>query len=970
MDCKTKNMSMFFVHAISFLLLAVVALINGCAGVKTDTMPNDLNAHENSMVLSIDVAEQKSASTVIIQGNHPLTYTSVKQPFPMAVIIYLPNTSLNNFTVPEIFENEIISSISVFEPSDDQFVSRVEIALNEDVPYDIDTENNALMISFLKKGGIENSEKSVFPKEENLIEKQGDEVISGEIQKPLSEKEPVADSDALIIDDNDNQDVPENNVIADEDIHDVPKSSEIGDPEKNVISSIDVASFGGDFVIYVLADFPVDQYKTFTLKNTEEMPARIVVDMFNLSSPYEDENIISVNQQEVEQIRHRGYTDKVRLVVDTHDEYLSTYTAKPVEQGFEIRIKKHLAKEESTIASPTAAAESRLRKAESKQMANLSSSVSAAVVNRIEFFGLPKGKSAIILGMTRQIQYEVEEHGDKKILLRLLNTSLPEHHKRPLITTRFESAVDRVLPIQTNSMKDTLVSIELRQMVSYEVDQKDNTVEIRLEASSVEPKALEKAELPPWKQVMTDTLEMENVLPVTLSEAEDDQAILKSADASVMDEDEIDQLTSPDKKYTGEKIALDFFETDIKNVFRILREVSGKNFAIDKDVTGTVTLTLEKPVPWDQVLDLILKMNQLGKVEENDIIRIARMATITQEEESRRAQLAAKAQARVQEIAVEPLITEYLVVNYSDAGKEILPHLEKIYTKERGTISVDSRTNTVIITDTAEKIRQARAMVQRLDLVTPQVIIEARIVEANSTFSRDIGIQWSTEGGIQNDDPEAGIGPQKGYNALGGTWGYDTAVNLPIATPAGALGFQFSRIFGTPLIIDAKLQAMESLGEGKIVSAPKVMTLNKKEAVIEQGRRIPYSYLDEDGTLTTEFVDANLSLRVTPHVTADDRISLRVQISKNEVVGFTEIFDQPIISTKEAETELLINDGETIVIGGILQSREQEGSSGIPGLSQVPVVKWLFKSTNKSLEKEELLIFLTPRIMRLEQKNI
>lgn len=650
--------------------------------------------------------------------------------------------------------------------------------------------------------------------------------------------------------------------------------------------------------------------------------------------------------------------------IDTYDQYLASFIAQPVENGLEISVRVPSAEKQMPVMA-AAAIEPEPMTAENEQTGQVS------VVNRIEFTGLPEGKSTVLLGTTHKIQYEVTETADKKIILNLRNTRLPEHRKRPLITTRFDSAVDRVLPIQTESMKDTIVSVELRQNVAYEIEQADNLLKINFAASTVPPKPLEEAQLPPWRKVIEETLELEKVpmptLSSTLSAVEEDQESLYPDDAMIS-EDEIGRLTRPADKYTGEKIALDFFETDIRNVFRILREVSGKNFAIDKDVTGTVTLTLERPVPWDQVLDLILRMNQLGKVEEGDIVRIARMATITQEEEARRAQIAAREQAKQQQIAVEPLMTEYISVNYSDARSEILPHLHNIATKERGSLSVDTRTNMIIMTDTAEKIRRAREIVQRLDMVTPQVIIEARIVEASSTFSKEIGISWSMEGGIQNDDPQAGTGPQRGYDFLGGTWGYDTAVNLPPASRAGSIGFQFSRIFGTPLVIDAKLSAMESLGEGKIVSAPKVMTLNNKKAVIKQGREVPYSVVSLEG-VNTEFKEVDLLLEVTPHVTPDDRVALRVKITKDEIAEFT-VDGIPSLSTKQAETELLINDGETIVIGGILQTTEQRTTRKVPALGNLPVLGWLFSAEASSTRKEELLIFLTPRIMRLEQKNI
>jgi len=587
---------------------------------------------------------------------------------------------------------------------------------------------------------------------------------------------------------------------------------------------------------------------------------------------------------------------------------------------------------------------------------------SAALVNRIEFFELPAGKSVVTVGTTLPVRYEIKEKPDRKIILKIFDTRLPENQKRPLIKTRFESAVDRVLPIQTTSMKDIILSVELREKVGYQMEQTDNLLQIRFDASSITPKPLDEARIPLWRQMAAETLGGLTLPEARISVEEATSAVLRSMLSETENPEIADVIvpTDPGKRYTGQKIALDFFETDIRNVFRIFREVSGKNFAIDWDVTGTVTLIIEQPVPWDQILDLILKMNQLGKLEEGDVVRIARMETITKEQQDRQDQIAARARLLEEEKAIEPLMTEYFMINYSEAEKDILPKLQLISTKERGILSVDTRTNMVIMTDTAEKIEHAREIIQRLDMVTPQVLIEARIVEVTSIFSREIGIQWGL-------DADANIS-----SSLGGIWGYDTGINLPVLDvkgPAGTLGFQFSRIFGTPLLIDARLSAIESTGEGKIISAPKVMTLNNKKALIKQGREIPYSIIGTDGMVQTNFKEVDLRLEVTPHVTPDDRVTLSVLITNDEVAEFS-VDGIPSIATKRAETELLVNDGETIVIGGILKSGDSEFSDSVPGLGKVPVLKWLFKRDRKTSSKEELLIFLTPRIMRLEQKNI
>jgi len=330
---------------------------------------------------------------------------------------------------------------------------------------------------------------------------------------------------------------------------------------------------------------------------------------------------------------------------------------------------------------------------------------------------------------------------------------------------------------------------------------------------------------------------------------------------------------------------------------------------------------------------------------------------------------------------MEPLITEYIPVNYSKAKAEIAPHIEKILTKDRGSVSVDDRTNMIIMTDTADKIKQGKDLIRKLDRVTPQVIIEARIVEASQSFSRLVGTQWEMAIGVTDAVSEMtgvtseaaglvtdriGVGKQKGYNELGGTYGFNTAMNFPIGDDYGSFGFNFVRVAGTPLLLNAKLQAMESQGEGKIISAPKIVTLDNKKAVIRQGLSYPYQTV-EDGEVNVEFKDVDLLLEVTPHVTPDNRISMTINITKNDLGAV--ISGEQSFTTKEAQTELLVNDGDTVVIGGIIKTTDRQSITGIPGLSKIPILGWFFKKEDKSIDKEELLIFITPRIVQLEQRT-
>jgi type IV pilus assembly protein PilQ len=475
--------------------------------------------------------------------------------------------------------------------------------------------------------------------------------------------------------------------------------------------------------------------------------------------------------------------------------------------------------------------------------------------------------------------------------------------------------------------------IELRESVPYFIEQTDNLLFFHFEASSISPKPLDKAKLPPWEKVITQTV--------------------AQTDPTELEIPEKKRFKTKMGKYTGEKIALNFFETDIKNVFRILMDVSGKNFAIDKDVSGKVTLSFDKPVPWDQVLDLVLKMNRLGMVYEGDIIRIATLKTLRDEEGEQQEMLAAVQKLKEQKKALSPLITEYISVSYANAKNDVAPHL--IPTQGRGSITVDGRNNQIIITDIAEKVKKAKEIIKKIDKVTPQVMIEARIVEATDTFTREIGTSWAISG-TRTD------------GSLGGVGSFDMSATNPPTTTLGAIGIQFSRLIGNTFqVVDARLAASESEGTVKIISAPKILTLDNKPAKIKQGLAYPYNKLDADGNTTTEFKDIALELEVTPHITPDDRVTMKIVIKNNEIGAV--INNQISFTTKEAYTELLVDDGDTIVIGGIRKTRKDVGEEGLPYLKNIPVLGWLFKTEKNEDTFDELLIFITPRVVQLTQIN-
>jgi type IV pilus assembly protein PilQ len=722
-----------------------------------------------------------------------------------------------------------------------------------------------------------------------------------------------------------------------------PLDAVAGFPPATVLKAVSVAPSKDGVVITVEADGTLRDYAAFTIG---ESP-RIVFDLPGIRSSYAGEQRTSPPSGPVQQVRHMAYPDKVRLVIDTQKPYLKKYSAEAVENGLIIRVGD----------SEVAAKGADLKLASAAPPATVKTTPAAAgssaLVNRVEFADEPAGKSAVIIGTTRPVQYDLEKVDAKRVNLRLLNTSVPEQHRRALITTRFESAVDRVTPGQGRN--ETVVAIDLRESVDYSAEQVGNVIRINFAASAVPPKPYESAEPPAWKTAAAPVAAADPVGgPVALKSAAG-----RPAPVAVKKTASVAESMSGDKVFTGEKIALDFYDTDIKNVFRILQEISGKNFAIDKNVTGKVTLALQRPVPWDQVLDLVLKMNQLGMVHEGSIIRIASLTTLQQEEKMRQAQLKAEQEVKKQEEEGEPLVTEYIPVNYSNAKTEVLPHLTNILTPNRGKATVDERNNQVIFTDIAEKVKQAKAIVNRIDRVTSQVVIEARVVEANSSFNREIGFDWGT---ITVEAFKIGGALRTGPTTF-------TANNIPSTFKTdNTIGFNFSTLFGTNIsIVDAKLTASELEGKATVISAPKIITLNSKKATIKQGLEVPYLERDSSGNATVRFKDVDLLLEVTPNISQDKRIVMNIFITKNDVVDPTA--PEPALSTNEAKTEILVEDGDTIVIGGILKDTKKLTDQGIPGLRKLPALGWLFRSERVETSKNELLIFITPRIIQLEQRR-
>jgi type IV pilus assembly protein PilQ len=439
--------------------------------------------------------------------------------------------------------------------------------------------------------------------------------------------------------------------------------------------------------------------------------------------------------------------------------------------------------------------------------------------------------------------------------------------------------------------------------------------------------------------------------------------------------------------YSGERLTLNFQDIETRAVLQLLADASGQNIVVSDSVQGSVTLRLQN-VPWDQALDIVLRTKGLDKRRNDNVIIVAPTEELANRE---KAELAARQD--VQELA--PLRSEYLQVNYAKASD--LAALIKSQTgggllSKRGSVSVDERTNTLLLQDSADRLEDIRRLVGTLDIPIRQVQVEARIVIVNDDFTRELGARvgfsgfntynsgsglgYTSGSGLANDaaiedllerlndtDPDNngvpfifsdtdGVAPPR-YN-----------VNLPVTSPAGSLAFS---LLGPDYLVDLELSAAQAEGRGEVISTPRVITVNQREAIIEQGVEIPYQESSSSGATTIQFKKAVLSLKVTPQVTPDNRIILDLNVKKDSVgqiiVGGAGQ-QVPSIDTREITTQVLVNDGQTVVLGGILETERRETEKKVPYLGDVPVLGRLFKTTGKTNNKDELLIFVTPKILR------
>ena len=411
--------------------------------------------------------------------------------------------------------------------------------------------------------------------------------------------------------------------------------------------------------------------------------------------------------------------------------------------------------------------------------------------------------------------------------------------------------------------------------------------------------------------------------------------------------------------YEGKPISLDFQDVPVRQVLQIIAQVNGFNLVTTDTVNGNVTISLSG-VPWDQALDMILKIRGLDKRLEGNILLIAPTEELSARETQ---QLQSKQQ--VQNLA--ELKSAHIEINYAKADEisTILKTSDGGILSSRGSVTVDARTNTILIRDTLESIDEARRVINALDVPVKQVLIESRMVTVRDNVDEQLGVRWGFTG-ASGDNSVSGslIGADSTGQGTVPDIGDRLNVNLPVSSAAGTIGFQIANLLDGN-ILDLELSALEAENKGEIIASPRITVANQQEAYIEQGTEIPFVQATSSGATSVEFKKAVLSLKVTPHITPDDRIILNLVVTQDTRGDTVSTSTGPAVAidTQEISTQVLVDNGETIVLGGIFQQVSTNDVSKVPLLGDIPYLGNLFKTTSTIEQKRELLIFVTPKII-------
>jgi type IV pilus assembly protein PilQ len=669
--------------------------------------------------------------------------------------------------------------------------------------------------------------------------------------------------------------------------------------------------------VALVTDGTLKKYRYFKLG----APPRLVVDLYDVKPAFAERSFPA--GKGFRQIRVGSYADKTRFVFDAEKEYLPEYTVSAGDNGVNVSWDgKAVAKAAPAKATPGA----------------------PVTVTAVDFKA-EGGRSILTIVLSGPAEIIQPVAAGDVVRFGVKNASISRALRRAVDPSAFPSAIRLITPytVLAGGAQDVRFAVELKGSVPYALEKEGNSLRFIVKDGPFAEKA------PASEETREVPVAPRPSTPSRPAVGGDMGKAGVPAGRQVLSM-EMGGLPGADQQYTGQKITLVFDDANIRNILQLIAEVSDLNIIAGDDVKGTITLRLVD-VPWDQALDLIMDIKGLGMLREGNVARIMPKEQIRKMREEQ------FASARALE-KLEDMVTEVVTVNYSNVDD--VAKRSKEYLTERGKIIEDVRNKNLIVTDIPSVVASIKELVALVDTPERQVLIEARIVEANSNFSRDLGVNW---GITYNNDPGGTTENVLGVTGLGGNFALSPS-SIALGSAGFASAFRFGNTVLDKVVLDMRLSALESSGQGRIISTPRVTTLNGQEAEIAQGTEIPYTTTSDEGT-KTEFKKAELSLKVKPEINPDGSVFLAIEArndSKGAIVPTVDGY-AVAIDTKKAETKVLVQDGETTVIGGIFIEDKSSLDSGVPWLMKIPILGYLFKSRSVNEERRELLIFITPRIL-------
>lgn len=894
------------ITAVAFaVVIGFMAWIPGSAESAQDVSKAKL-----ASIKSVSSSGDGNSVSLVIKLSSPVTYTSYKTTAPLRLVIDFSQATQGDINVPIFVNKGNFKTVTVSRYDTDAGVlTRMDIELASD---------SEAVISALPS---DPSELRVsFP------------LIASSASAPVEPNKPAKTAEV--------ESAPP------------PASYEAQKPES--VSAADGRTLtsitGNKNTITLGLDGAPGEFKTFRLNK----PERFVVDLMDVKSSL-SAKLLPLNVAGVASARIGLYPDKTRVVFDSVNGAFPEATAEKTDSAVVITIDGKPANDNQNTKLTSTRSEPAPAKASATAVSNVPAvstdrptasplkTSGPASVEMIDF-QVVDGISRISVNTKGYVSVDPPVKSPGFVTLTLRNTFLPKSLQRSLDSKAFFSPVLRVTPLMVKSKKgnDTKIRIAMRVDAPFDLRHEGDMLFLDFknpEGLTADKLAAETSDQKMSASTKKASASVENNMTSELAQPQSSDLEVKSSSGS-------------HKNYSGRKVTLEFADAEVRKIFQLLAEVSNKNFVLGDDVTGNISLKLVN-VPWDQALDIILDTKDLDKREDGNIILIKKKGKFKSqaEEELEMKKTAAK--------SVE-LETETFLVNYSSIS-EISGQFEKLKTPDRGRISSDTRTNKVIVKDTPQAIDDMRKLLAQLDIPERQVMIEARIVEASSTFTRNLGVNWGVHKTMGTNLPFPGLNQMN--SGFGGLTSFapPTTSGSVGSTPGGSLGMMFGTLTAG-IELDMRLNAAATASLIKIISSPKVATLNHKTAKISQGVQIPYQNTTATTGAVTAFVAATLSLEVTPHINANGTIVMKID-AKNDAPGTG---SPPPINTKQATTEMLLRDGETTVIGGIFVESDTEADTGVPYLMDIPLFGNLFKSTEKSKTKSELLIFITPRLLNVQ----